>query len=229
VAAGIGATRAAGIDLNSSCTGFLAALSAATAYIESGRAKHVVVVGVDAPSRFVDPDDRDTAPLFGDGAGAAVLSHCAGDSRIGPVVMRSDDSARTHIQVTRADPVVRMNGHDTYRRAITALADATVKAVEAAGTELSAIDLFVYHQANGRILGAVADRIGVAEDRVVDCIEDYANTAAASIPIALVAASDAGRLNAGSRIVIGACGAGFTWGACVVEWGAPQGGDHAVA
>ncbi|HEX8066950.1 MAG TPA: beta-ketoacyl-ACP synthase 3 [Thermoleophilaceae bacterium] len=229
VAARLGATGAAGIDVSSSCTGFLAAASAAAAYVEAGRMRHVLVVGVDAPSRLVDPDDRDTAPLFGDGAGAVVVSACSGASRIGPIVLRTDGAWADCIRVGREEPYVRMQGHDTYKRAVIALSAATVAAVAAAGRTLDEIEHFVYHQANGRILTAVADRLDQPRGRFVNCIESYANTAAASIPIALAESLDDGELQPDAQVVIGACGAGFTWGAAVVEWGGPRGGDRAPA
>jgi 3-oxoacyl-[acyl-carrier-protein] synthase-3 len=227
VAAHVGATRAAGVDLNSSCTGFLAALSVAASSIEADRARHVLVVAAEAPSRFLDRDDRDTAPLFGDGAGAVVLSACPCPSRIGPIVLRSDAGDDDLIRITRDDPVIRMRGPQTYRRAIAALTEATLEAVAAAERALDDIDLFVYHQANGRILNAVAARLGQPIDRFVNCIASYANTSAASIPIALSEAVETGELRAGSTVLIGACGAGFTFGAATVEWGSPeQGGSY---
>jgi 3-oxoacyl-[acyl-carrier-protein] synthase-3 len=114
-----------------------------------------------------------------------------------------------------------MRGHETFREAVARLSLATVQAVHAASLRLEDIDLFVYHQANGRILSAVAERLGVDDQRVVDCIGEYGNTSAATLPLALAFSEESGRLNAGDRVLVGAFGAGFTWGATVVEWGCP--------
>ena len=114
-----------------------------------------------------------------------------------------------------------MRGHETFREAVARLSLATVQAVRAAGTRLDDIDLFVYHQANGRILSAVGERLGLPADRVVDCISEYGNTSAATLPLALAYVDEQGRLKPGHRVLLGAFGAGFTWGATVVEWGPP--------
>jgi 3-oxoacyl-[acyl-carrier-protein] synthase-3 len=114
-----------------------------------------------------------------------------------------------------------MAGHETFREAVTRLAESTVRAAEAAGLELDDIDRFVYHQANGRILRAVGEKLELSGDRVVDCIADYGNTSAATLPLALAYSEAEGGLRTGDRVLIAAFGAGFTWGATVVEWGAP--------
>jgi 3-oxoacyl-[acyl-carrier-protein] synthase-3 len=114
-----------------------------------------------------------------------------------------------------------MRGHETFREAVARLSLSTVQAVRAADVRLEDIDLFVYHQANGRILSAVGERLGLPADRVVDCISEYGNTSAATLPLALAHVERQGRLQAGHRVLLGAFGAGFTWGATVVEWGTP--------
>jgi 3-oxoacyl-[acyl-carrier-protein] synthase-3 len=114
-----------------------------------------------------------------------------------------------------------MRGHETFREAVAHLALSTEQAVHAAGLTLADIDLFVYHQANGRILTAVGERLGLEASRVVDCIERSGNTCAATLPLALAHAAEEGRLHDGDRVLLGAFGAGFTWGAGVLEWGRP--------
>lgn len=214
----IGAEHAGAIDVGAACTGFVSALSLGAAAIESGRADHVLVVGAEVLSRFVDRSDKRTAGLFGDGAGAVVLS--PGDhGRVGPVVLGSDGTAAPHIQATHGEQLIRMDGHETFRRAVAALVSSTREAVDLAGLELADIELFVFHQANGRILTSVGEALGVPSDRVVDVIGKLGNTSAASIPLALAGASRAGRLRPGMHVVLAAVGAGFTWGATVVEWG----------
>jgi len=209
-------TKVAAVDLNAACTGFLAAVEDACARIESGRAEHVLVIGAEAMSRFVDEDDRRVAPLFGDGAGAAVIS--AGAGALSPVVLRSDGGLADLIVATRADPFVRMQGHETYVNAVTALSEATVDACAAANLSAGDIDLFVFHQANRRILDAVAERLGLDRTRVVDVIADLANVSAATLPLALCAARDEGRIRPGARVLLGAMGAGFVYGAGVLTW-----------
>ena len=220
VAGAVGATGAGAFDVGAACTGFLSGLSLAAAQVEAGRARHVLVVGADLMSRFVDPDDRRTAALFGDGAGAAVVSPTDGPGRIGPAVLGADGSAADLIHVPRDTGLVRMQGHDTFILAVGRLVDATLAATEAADLGLGDVDLFVYHQANGRIMRAVAERLDLPPERVIDCIEGFANTSAASIPLALDRAGAEGRLAAGDRVLLAAVGAGFTWGATTVEWGA---------
>jgi 3-oxoacyl-[acyl-carrier-protein] synthase III len=220
VAAELGASRAGAFDVGAACTGFLTALSLATAQIESGRAAHLLVVGADLVTRFTDFDDRRTAALFGDGAGAAVVGRVPGSGRIGPAVLGSDGGGAPHIYATRSERLIRMDGHETFKAAVARLADVTVEALDKAGATLNEVDLFVYHQANARILAAVAERLELPADRVVNAIETLGNTSAASIPLALAAAEENGALGPGSRVLLAAFGAGFTWGAVTLEWGA---------
>jgi 3-oxoacyl-[acyl-carrier-protein] synthase-3 len=220
VAYGLGAVRAGAMDIGAACSGFLSAIAVGTAQIEAGRAGSVLVIGVDFMSRVVDPEDPGTAAVFADGAGAALLVATEG-GRIGPVILGADGAGAEHIVVDRDGGKMTMRGHETFREAVARLSLATVQAVHAASLRLEDIDLFVYHQANGRILSAVAERLGVDDQRVVDCIGEYGNTSAATLPLALAFSEESGRLNAGDRVLVGAFGAGFTWGATVVEWGCP--------
>jgi len=221
VAHAIGATRAGAFDVGSACTGFLSALAIAAGQIEAGRATCAVVIGADLMSRITDPHDRSTAAVFADGAGAVVLLATADEGRIGPVVLGADGAGADHIYVPRSDAKIRMRGHETFREAVSRLSLATRQATRAAGLGLDDIDLFVYHQANGRILAAVGERLGLDPDRVVDCIAQYGNTCAATLPLALAFSEREGLLATGDRVLLAAFGAGFTWGATVVEWGRP--------
>jgi 3-oxoacyl-[acyl-carrier-protein] synthase-3 len=221
VAHDLGATRAGAFDVGSACTGFLSALAVGAAQVEAGRAACVVVVGADLMSRITDPDDRPTAAVFADGAGAVVLESTRGAGRIGPVVLGADGAGADHIRVGRGDAKIQMLGHETFREAVARLTLSTHQAVRAAGVGLHEIDLFVYHQANGRILSAVGERLGLTSERVVDCISQYGNTCAATLPLALAYSEREGMLAAGDRVLLGAFGAGFTWGATVIEWGRP--------
>ena len=225
VAHDIGAVRAGAFDLGAACTGFLSALSAGAAQIESGRVGTAVIVGADLMSRILDPLDRSTSVVFGDGAGAVVLRAIEADSRIGPVILGADGSGADHIQVLREDGRIRMRGHETFREAVATLSLCTEQAIRAADVGLDEIDLFVYHQANGRILTAVGERLGLDRAKVVDCIADLGNTTAATLPLALDYAQRDGRLRPGAKVLLGAFGAGFTWGASVITWGPPARGQ----
>jgi 3-oxoacyl-[acyl-carrier-protein] synthase-3 len=219
VASRIGASRAGAIDVGAACSGFLSALALGTGQIESGRARHVLVIGADLMSRLIDHDDRSTAALFGDGAGAVLLSAVGGAGRIGPVLLRSDGARGDLVKATRDEAVLRMAGHDTFRQAVDRLSETTLEAVAAAGCELIDVDLFVYHQANSRIIRAVGDRLGLLAHRVVDSVPRYGNTSAASIPLALAEAQRDERLPDDATVLIAAFGGGLTWGATVVQWG----------
>jgi 3-oxoacyl-[acyl-carrier-protein] synthase III len=219
VADEIGAVRAGAIDLNAACTGFLSALSMATGQIESGRAEAVLVVGADLISRLTDRDDRSTAGLFGDGAGAVVLRPAEPPGRIGPVVLGADGARAGLIQADRTDALIRMKGPDTFRQAVDRLSEATLAALVAADRELADVDLFAYHQANSRIIRAVGERLDLPTERVIDCVSRYGNTSAASIPIALAEARGEGRLRDGATVLCAAFGGGLAWGASVIEWG----------
>jgi 3-oxoacyl-[acyl-carrier-protein] synthase III len=215
----LGARRAGAFDVGAGCTGFVTALSIAAAQVESGRADSALVVGVDVLSRFTDRDDKRTAALFADGAGAAVVAPSTnGDGTIGPIVLGADGGGADSIRATHDERKIRMQGHDTFREAVRRLSEATLAAVGRAELELDDIDLFVYHQANTRILAAVGERLELDPERVIDCIDRYGNTSSATVPIALVEAEATGRLEPGAKVLLAAFGAGLTWGAGVVEW-----------
>jgi 3-oxoacyl-[acyl-carrier-protein] synthase-3 len=177
------------------------------------------VVGAEIMSRVTDFDDRSTAGLFGDGAGAAVVT-AGGPARLGPVVQRADgDKGPEMIWATHEDRKIRMAGQDTFRHAVRRLSESTEMAAEAADLKLEDIDVFVYHQANGRILKAVGQRLGLDTARVMDNIGSYGNTSAATVPLALAEAEREGMLFPGARVLVSAFGAGFTWAALTIEWG----------
>jgi len=215
----LGAAGAGAFDVGAACTGFLSALAVGSAQIEAGRARNVVVIGADFMSRITDPDDRSTAAVFADGAGAVVLG-ATDQTRIGPVVLGADGAGGEHIVVAREEPLIRMRGHETFREAVARLSLVTLQAARAASISIDEVDLFVYHQANGRILNAVVERLELPAERVVDCISEYGNTSAATLPLALAYSEGEGRLHQGDRVLLGAFGAGFTWGATLVDWGA---------
>ena len=222
VGAALGAGTAGAFDVNAACTGFVAGLDVATGLIESGRATNVLLIGADFMSRLVDPKDRATVTVFADGAGAVVLRAVPGAGRIGPVVLGSDGERADLILIDRQKQVIEMQGHETFRYAVDRLCSATGEALDAAGLRQDEVDLFVYHQANARILRAVGERIELPLERVVDCIAELGNTSAATIPLALAEARREGRLEPGARVLLGAFGAGLNWGATVIEWGSER-------
>jgi 3-oxoacyl-[acyl-carrier-protein] synthase-3 len=217
VASRLGAKSAGAFDIGAACTGFLSALSVASAQLEAGRARAALVVGAEVMSRVTDYDDRRTAGLFGDGAGAAVVTP-GGPGLIGPIALRSDGARGDLIQASNEERLIRMDGRATFRAAVAAMSDVTQEVVSDGGLALEEIDLFVYHQANSRIISAVGERLGLPADRVIDCLGEYGNTSAASIPIALSDAVASGSLRRGSRVLLSAFGAGLTWGAVIINW-----------
>jgi 3-oxoacyl-[acyl-carrier-protein] synthase III len=218
VAHALGAERAGAIDVGAACTGWLSGLQLGAGQIESGRAERVLLIGAEILTRLTDFDDRKTAALFGDGAGAVVLGP-EGDGEIGPITLAADGSLADTIFATHEDRKIRMDGHDTFQNAVKRLSEATVAAMARAGLELDDVDLFVYHQANGRILRAIGERLELPPAKVADYIGELGNTSAASIPLALGLLREDGRLRPGHRVLVAAIGAGFTWGAGVMEWG----------
>ena len=217
VAAELG-TNTGALDVGAACTGFLSALAVGAPLVETGRARAVLVVGADLMTRLIDHDDRSTAALFGDGAGAAVIAPARAGGSIGPVLLGSDGERGPLVVAERAEAILRMEGQDTFREAVARLVTVTRDAAEAAGVGLDEIDAFIYHQANARILRAVGQRLKLPAERVVECISAYGNTSAASVPIALARAVEDGLVRPGSKVLLSAFGGGLTWGATVVEW-----------
>jgi 3-oxoacyl-[acyl-carrier-protein] synthase III len=218
VAHALGATRAAAFDIGAACTGFLAGLAQAAAMIEVGRAERVLLIGAEKLTRITDFDDKKTGMLFGDGAGAVVLGPTESGTGIGPIDLTADGGLGDTIVATPQDPFIRMDGISTFKIAVKRLSESTIYAVSAAGIELADIDLFVYHQANSRIIKAVGERLELDSAKVADYIAQLGNTSAASIPLTLSLSREDGRLRPGHKVLVAAIGAGFTWGAGVMEW-----------
>jgi 3-oxoacyl-[acyl-carrier-protein] synthase-3 len=219
VAHAIGTERAGAFDVGAACTAFLSGVAIAAGQIETGRSRWALVIGADFITRVVDWEDRKTAPLFGDAAGAVVVGPAGdGNGAIGPIVLGSDGGGADAIVIQHTDRKLHMDGPEVYRHAVARMAESTLAAVERAGLELDDIDLFVYHQANARITKALGERLGLAPERVVDCIENLGNSSAATLPVALAVAEQDGRLRPGARVLLGAFGGGFTWGGGVIEW-----------
>lgn len=219
VASELGATRAGAFDVGAACNGFLTGLALARGQVEAGHAERVLVIGAEVLSRLLDPIDRATAALFADGAGAALVVAVDGPGAIGPIVLRAEADADRCVHASQTERIIRMRGQKLFREAVERLCESTLEVVERAGVRLEEVNRFVYHQANARILDAVGERLGLRRDRVAVCIDRFGNTSSATIPIALADAESSGVLRPGDTVLIGAFGAGFTWGAGLVRWG----------
>ena len=232
VASALGATRAAAFDLQAACSGFLYALAAANAFIRSGMYRNVLVIGVEILSRFLNWSDRSTCVLFGDGAGAVLVS--ASDQPGGlmgwdlfsdgtgceGIIVRAGGSDRPASAETVAGGLhyIQMAGSEVYKYATRQMSDSAVAALRAAGLGVEEVDQFVFHQANLRIIKSVEKQFAIPEEKVFVNIEKYGNTSAASVPMALVEAIAAGRIKPGDKVLMVAFGAGYTAGAAVMEW-----------
>lgn len=213
--------RSAAFDVSNACVGFVAALTMGAAMIEARRAGTVVVVGADCLYRYLDSDDPQSAMLFGDGAGAVVLSAVEGPSQVGPAVHHSAGSERALIQLDRDERKIRMDGPAVFRHAVRMMVEVTEEVLAAAGLSEADVDLFAYHQANRRIVEAVGRQLHLDPQKVLDVIDRYANTSAASLPLVLADAAASGRLHPGAKVLLGAFGAGLVWGGTVLTWGRP--------
>ena len=219
VAAELGARCAGAFDVGAACTGFVAAIAVARGQIETGAVERVLVIGADALFQYTDPEDKRTAALFGDGAGAVVMTAIDPPGRVSTPVLRADGAQAHLIYANRDGAKLHMEGGETFHNAVARLSEVTGEALAGAGIGRGDIDLFVYHQANRRILRAVGEQLELPPERVLDYIAEYANTSAATIPIALAEAQAEGRLAPGQRLLLAAFGAGFTWGAVIIDWG----------
>ena len=228
----IGNTRAAAMDVAAACSGFVYGFATAQAWIEAGLAKHVLVIGAELLTRFLDYTDRSTCILFGDGAGAAVLSASTEPGGALGIELttepqgaymiwlpaggaKSPPSAET---IARGEHYIRMEGKETYRFATKTMATTALESVRKSGLQPSDISLFIPHQANVRIIEAVAKGLGLSMDQIYTNVDRYGNTSAASVPIAMAEAVNEGRIKVGDRITVVAFGAGFTSGAVTIEW-----------
>jgi 3-oxoacyl-[acyl-carrier-protein] synthase-3 len=227
----LGATRAAAIDLNTACTSFLYGLSAATAMVRTGVVRNAVVIGVEIISRYMDWTNRNVAVLFGDGSAAVVVQ--ASDTEQGVIgsVLGCDAEARHTLRVrgigcsyadgsvTFGDTIWDFDGQAIFKRAVTAMAEASRRVLESRGFRASDVDLVVPHQANLRIIEAVAKYAGVPMERVIVTVHRYGNMSSATVPVSLVEAVETGRVRPGSLLLLPAFGGGLTYCSLLVRWG----------
>jgi 3-oxoacyl-[acyl-carrier-protein] synthase-3 len=229
----LGATNAAAFDVSAACPGFLYALTVAEGLIASGQSRTVLVVGAEKLSTITDFQDRSTAILFGDGAGAAVVRRSSGSGRgLLSAFLKSDGRLASLLYRPgggSADPIservvcdrshfMKMAGREVFKAAVLAMAEACDEALSRAGVAAEEIDLLVPHQANLRIIEATAKHAGIPMSKVMVNLDRYGNTSSASIPLALDQAIAEGRVKPGSLVLLVAFGAGFTWGSAVIRW-----------
>jgi 3-oxoacyl-[acyl-carrier-protein] synthase-3 len=226
---GLGMTHGAAFDLQAVCTGFVYAVATADKFLQSGSHKRALVVGAETFSRILDWNDRTTCVLFGDGAGAIVLEAQEGegtsaDRGVLTSHLRSDGRYRDKLYVdggpgsTKTTGVLKMEGREVFKFAVGMVADVVQDAFKATGTSAEELKWFVPHQANRRIITASAEKLGIAQEKVVITVNKHGNTSAASIPLALDAARKDGRIMDGDLVMIEAIGGGFTWGSALIRW-----------
>jgi 3-oxoacyl-[acyl-carrier-protein] synthase-3 len=234
IQAELGATKAVAFDLTAACSGFVFGLVTAAQYIRTGVYQNVLLIGADILSRWVDWQDRGTCILFGDGAGAVILQANESDRLLG--FQLKTDGTQNHylnlaykasteelvpgINVNKGNfQPITMNGKEVYRFAVQRVPEVIDKALFHANLSVDQIDWLILHQANQRILDAVAQRLNIPAHKVISNLAEYGNTSAASIPLALDEAVQAGKIKPGDIIATSGFGAGLTWGAAIFQWG----------
>ncbi len=221
--------KAGAFDLLAACPGWIYALSVAKAYVESGQYRKVLTIGAEALTKVIDWEDRSTAVLFGDGAGASVVEAVPEPYGLKSIVLGVDGGGAHHLHkratgccLPNGEPLsdtLYMNGREVFKFAVRVMHTSTVEAVEKAELSNSDISLLVPHQANSRIIEAARELLGLSQERVVVTVDEYGNNSTASIPLALKHALDEGRVEAGDHLLLVSFGAGLTWGASVLTWG----------
>ncbi|MFN7064727.1 MAG: beta-ketoacyl-ACP synthase III [Aquificaceae bacterium] len=212
----LGCSRAYAFDISAACSGFLYGLEIVVSMLSSNRANKVLLVGAERLSQIVDWTDRSTCVLFGDGAGAVVLSS-EGDGELLASIMRSDGGYWDILYAERCG-YLRMKGKELFKLAVRSMAEVCEEVIKRAGVSVEDIDLVIPHQANIRIMEALVEKLGVPMERVYSNIHKYGNTSAASIPIALWEAKEEGRLKRGDLVLLTAMGGGLTWGASLLRF-----------
>ena len=216
VQANLGAKAAVAFDVSAACSGFIFAMDTAKSLMDSKGFKKTLVIGAEKMGSLIDWDDRSTAVLFGDGAGAVVL----GEDEIASIdslVLGSDGTGGKHLYENEEGKIV-MNGREVFKFAVRKMPEIVLEALDKADKTLEDLDVLVPHQANRRIIDAAMERLHLEEKKVVMTIQDHANTSAASIPLALAEAVKSGKIQDGQTVVIAGFGAGLTWGASCLTW-----------
>ncbi|MGN7398443.1 beta-ketoacyl-ACP synthase III [Cytobacillus praedii] len=212
----LGAVNAAAMDVSAACAGFMYGMITAKQFIESGSYKYILVVGVEKLSKITDWEDRNTAVLFGDGAGAVVLGPVSEGRGILSFDLGADGSGGKHLY---QEDYIIMNGREVFKFAVRQMGESSVKVLEKAGLSKADVDLLIPHQANIRIMEASRQRLDLPEEKMSKTVHKYGNTSSASIPIALVEELEAGKVKDDDLIVMVGFGGGLTWGAIALRWG----------
>ncbi|MGH9883244.1 MAG: beta-ketoacyl-ACP synthase III [Pyrinomonadaceae bacterium] len=232
IQAELGANKAAAMDIVAACSGFLYGLTLADSMIRTGQARHVLVIGAEILTQYVDYTDRQTCVLFGDGAGAAVLGPVEANRGILAARIRSDGRYEEQLYspgggtrrppspqtLAAGDHFFKMKGNELFKVAVRSMADISREVLEEAGVSANDVKLFIPHQANQRITDAVASKLDVEDARVYSNIAMHGNTSSASIPIALDECVEAGRINEGDLVLLASFGGGVTWGGVLIRW-----------
>ncbi|BFI98164.1 beta-ketoacyl-ACP synthase III [Priestia sp. YIM B13446] len=214
----LGAKKAASYDVSAACAGFMYGMITAKQFIETNAYKHILVVGVEKLSKITDWDDRNTAVLFGDGAGAVVMGPVSEGRGILSFELGSDGTGGKHLYQNELDHIV-MNGREVFKFAVRQMGESAVNVIEKAGLTKEDVDFLVPHQANIRIMEAARQRLDLPEEKMSKTIQYYGNTSAASIPISIVHELEAGKIQDDDLIVMVGFGGGLTWGAIAIRWG----------
>jgi 3-oxoacyl-[acyl-carrier-protein] synthase III len=212
----LGAKKAAAMDISAACAGFMYGMITAKQFIDNGAYKHVLVVGVEKLSKVTDWDDRNTAVLFGDAAGAAVLGPVPDDKGILAFELGADGSGAKHLY---QEENIIMNGREVFKFAVRQMGESSVNVIEKAGLKKEDVDFLIPHQANIRIMEAARQRLELPVEKMSKTVNKYGNTSAASIPVSLVEDLEAGRVKENDVVVMVGFGGGLTWGAIIMRWG----------
>ncbi|OZS79103.1 3-oxoacyl-ACP synthase [Tetzosporium hominis] len=213
----LGATKAASMDVAAACSGFMYAMITGSQFIQTNAYKHVLIVGVEKLSKIIDWEERSTAVLFGDGAGAVVLGPVSEGKGILSFELGSDGSGGKHL--SQQGPYIQMNGREVFKFAVRQMGESAVNVLEQAGLTKEDVDFLIPHQANIRIMEAARERLQLPEEKMSKTIHLYGNTSAASIPLSLDYELKQGKIKDGDVIVLVGFGGGLTWGAIALRWG----------
>ncbi|MDE3838210.1 3-oxoacyl-ACP synthase [Bacillus methanolicus] len=212
----LGAKKAAAMDISAACAGFMYGMVTAKQFIETGAYKYVLVVGAEKLSKVVNWEDRNTAVLFGDGAGAAVMGPVSEGRGILSFELGADGTGGKHLY---QDEYVIMNGREVFKFAVRQMGESSINVLEKAGLSKEDVDFLIPHQANIRIMESARQRLELPEEKMSKTVHKYGNTSAASIPISIVEEVEAGKIKDDDLIVMVGFGGGLTWGAIAMRWG----------
>ncbi|WP_046175381.1 beta-ketoacyl-ACP synthase III [Domibacillus indicus] len=212
----IGAVNAAAMDISAACAGFMYGVITGKQFIETGAYKHILVIGAEKLSKVVDWDDRNTAVLFGDGAGAAVLGPVSEGRGILSFELGADGRGGKHLY---QDEHVKMNGREVFKFAVRQMGESSVNVIEKAGLKKEDVDFLMPHQANIRIMESARERLGLPPEKMSVTVNQFGNTSSASIPLTMVEELENGKIKEDDIIVMVGFGGGLTWGAIAMKWG----------